>query len=125
GAQCVLETARLSGGRVRRPVLLWQSPAPFRLGRRTRFPVGRRAASTGFAIVSAQNSVVVQIARPYASALFDLATESKSLPAIEKSLDELSALIGENAEFAAFLRSPAISSDDKARAFDAIVQKAE
>lgn len=78
----------------------------------------------GLRHVSAQQSVLVQIARPYASALFDLAGESKSLPGTEKSLDALSQSIESNEELKGFLRSPVIASDTKAAAMDSILGKA-
>ncbi len=67
----------------------------------------------GSAQVSAANSVVMQIARPYASALFDLANETKSVAMVEKSLDALAALIDESADFRRFLVSPLITQDEK------------
>lgn len=75
--------------------------------------------------MSAQNSVVVQIARPYASALFDLAREADSIAAVEKSLDKLMALVGASDEFSSFLRSPVIAADVKIAAIDAIIAKAK
>jgi F-type H+-transporting ATPase subunit delta len=66
----------------------------------------------------------MQIARPYASALFDVASEAKALDAVEKALDEFTGLINENADFQRFLRSPAITHDQKVPVIDAIVAKA-
>jgi F-type H+-transporting ATPase subunit delta len=78
----------------------------------------------GDAGLSAQNSVLVQIARPYASALFDLAQSENTLESVEAGLDEVKRLAGESADFARFLRSPVITADDKAEAMDAILAKA-
>ena len=74
--------------------------------------------------MAAQNSVLTQIARPYASALFDLASSENQLASVETSLSDVSRLIGESADFARFLRSPVISGDDKAVALDALLAKA-
>ncbi|SEQ26015.1 ATP synthase F1 subcomplex delta subunit [Devosia sp. YR412] len=74
--------------------------------------------------MAAQNSVLTQIARPYASALFDLAASENQLASVETSLSDVSRLIGESADFARFLRSPVITSDDKAGALDAVLAKA-
>lgn len=74
--------------------------------------------------MSAQNSVVTQIARPYASALYDVASEDKTVAAVEKSLDALAALIDESADFQRFLRSPVIAHDQKIPVIDAILEKA-
>lgn len=73
----------------------------------------------------AQNSVLEQIARPYASALFDLAAEGKALAATEKSIDAILKLVADSSDFARFLASPVLSADVKADAIDAILAKAK
>src|SRR5690554_159214 len=78
----------------------------------------------GKAALAAQNSVLTQIARPYASALFDLAESENQLASVETSLSDVSRLIGESADFARFLRSPVITGDEKAHALDALLAKA-
>ena len=75
--------------------------------------------------MAAQNSVLTQIARPYASALFDLASSENQLASVETSLSDVSRLIGESADFARFLRSPVISADEKATALDAVLARAK
>lgn len=75
--------------------------------------------------MAAQNSVLTQIARPYASALFDLAESENQLASVETSLSDVSRLIGESADFARFLRSPVITADTKAQALDALLGKAQ
>ena len=66
----------------------------------------------------------MQIARPYASALFEVANEQKSVAKVETALDTLNALIGESEDFRRFLRTPVITHDQKAPVVDAILQKA-
>jgi F-type H+-transporting ATPase subunit delta len=78
----------------------------------------------GVAALAAQNSVLTQIARPYASALFDLAKSENQLASVETSLSDVSRLIGESADFARFLRSPIITADTKAQALDVLLAKA-
>jgi F-type H+-transporting ATPase subunit delta len=80
--------------------------------------------SKGGAALAEQNSVVTQIARPYAAALFDLAKSEGAVDAVEAGLDELQALSGESEDFRRFLRSPVISADAKAGAAAAILGKA-
>ena len=70
-----------------------------------------------------QNSVLTQIARPYAAALFDLAKSEGSVDAVETGLVELQKLSGESEDFRRFLRSPVISADLKSGAVDAILSK--
>lgn len=79
----------------------------------------------GDAELAAQNSVLTQIARPYASALFDLASSENQLASVETSLSDVSRLIGESADFARFLRSPVITGDDKAVALDALLARGQ
>ena len=66
----------------------------------------------------------MQIARPYASALFEVASDQKAVAKIETALDTLGALIGESADFRRFLRTPVITHDEKAPVVDAILEKA-
>lgn len=66
----------------------------------------------------------MQIARPYAQALFDIAQGDNSIDRIEQGLVAFAALSEESADFARFLRSPVISSDEKANAVEAILSKA-
>ncbi len=74
--------------------------------------------------MAAQNSVLTHIARPYASALFDLAESENQLASVETSLSDVTRLIGESADFARFLRSPVITTDAKAQALDEILARA-
>ena len=73
--------------------------------------------------MAAQNSVLNHIARPYASALFDLAQSENQLASVETSLSDVSRLIGESADFARFLRSPVITADDKAQALNSVLAR--
>ncbi|HWV22394.1 MAG TPA: F0F1 ATP synthase subunit delta [Devosia sp.] len=75
--------------------------------------------------MAAQNSVLTHIARPYASALFDLAQSENQLASVETGLSDISRLIGESDDFSRYLHSPVISGDVKAAALDAILGKAK
>jgi F-type H+-transporting ATPase subunit delta len=74
--------------------------------------------------LAAQDSVLVQIARPYAQALYDLARSENSVQAIEEGLVAVGQLTGASEDFSRFLRSPVISADDKAKALDKIIDQA-
>ncbi len=67
----------------------------------------------------------MQIARPYAVALYDLAQGENTLEPVEAGLAAIARLAGESADFERFLRSPVISADAKAEAIDAIMDKAK
>jgi F-type H+-transporting ATPase subunit delta len=69
--------------------------------------------------------VLVQIARPYAQALYDLAASENDLDAVEQGLVSLAELADESEEFARFLRSPVISAEEKSVAAEAILQRAD
>jgi F-type H+-transporting ATPase subunit delta len=71
-----------------------------------------------------QNSVLTQIARPYAAALFDLSKSEGSVDAVEAGLVDLQKLSGESDDFRRFLHSPVISADEKSGAINAILAKA-
>ena len=71
-----------------------------------------------------QSGVLTQIARPYATALFDLAKSEGTLDAVETGLSDIQKLAGESEDFRRFLRSPVISADAKSGAVEAILAKA-
>ncbi|WP_127144250.1 F0F1 ATP synthase subunit delta [Pelagibacterium montanilacus] len=75
--------------------------------------------------MSATHSLLTQIARPYASALFDLASEADAVEATEKDLDSIAELISSSEDFARFLGSPAISNDARRQALGAVLEKAQ
>lgn len=74
--------------------------------------------------MAAQDSVLTQIARPYASALFDIANSSNSIPQVEAGLNAIASLANDSQDFSRFLRSPVINADQKATAIQAILTKA-
>lgn len=75
--------------------------------------------------MAAANSVLVQIARPYAQALFDLARGDNAIDAVEQGLVAVGQLTSDSEDFARFLRSPVISADDKSKALDKILDRVQ
>lgn len=63
------------------------------------------------------------IADRYASALYELADEQKSLDQVADDLRGLARAIDESADLRRLVRSPAISRDDQARALQAIAKE--
>ena len=63
------------------------------------------------------------IAGRYATAIFELADDSKSIPAIEGDFAALRAMIAESADLARLVRSPAFSSDEQAKAMKAVLER--
>lgn len=75
--------------------------------------------------VSETQSSYSAIAKPYAAALFDLAKETKSLPAVEKSLDGLAATIASSADLQRFLKSPVFTKDQQENVIAAMISKSK
>jgi F-type H+-transporting ATPase subunit delta len=74
--------------------------------------------------VAGSTSDVSGVAERYANALFELANDAKSLPAVEADLDRFAALVNESADLKRLVRSPVFSADEQSRAVDAILGKA-
>jgi F-type H+-transporting ATPase subunit delta len=64
------------------------------------------------------------VAERYAGALFDLALDDKSLPAVEADLKRFGALLDESADLKRLVMSPVFSADEQARAIGAVLDKA-
>ena len=60
----------------------------------------------------------------YAQALFDLASDADRIAAVEEDLKALKAMRAESTDFRRLIDSPAFSADDKARALDALAERA-
>lgn len=91
-------------------------------------PTWPRCAASGDEIgrvdVSEPVSISTGIAARYATALFELASEAKTLDALEADLDTLGGALTEISDFAALVASPIYSRSEQAAAFDAIAAKA-
>ena len=68
--------------------------------------------------------MLTQIARPYASALFDIAAADGQVDQVEAGLVSLQKLVDESVDFQRFLRSPVISAEQKAQAVDTVLSRA-
>lgn len=73
----------------------------------------------------ASSSLISGIATRYAASLLDLAEDSKAVDAVEKDLNAIEAMIGENADFRRLIESPVFSAEDQLAAISAIVAKAK
>lgn len=71
------------------------------------------------------DSIVSGVAGRYASALFDLAKDAKSVPAVAKDLDAFGAMIDGSADLNRLVRSPVFSAEEQIGALDAILAKAK
>ncbi len=72
--------------------------------------------------MSESASVSTGIANRYATAIFELANESKKLKPLESDLDALSVLLAENGEFADLINSPVYTREEQGAAVGAIAK---
>ena len=72
----------------------------------------------------ADDSNATDVGARYAQALFDLAVETNTLPAIEADLKSLEAMRAASPELRALLISPKYTAEDKAKGLAAIADKA-
>ena len=70
--------------------------------------------------VSEPASISTGIAARYATAMFELASEGKALPALEKDVDALDAALTESADLRDLIHSPIYSRDESAAAIGGI-----
>jgi len=74
-------------------------------------------------IVASENVSVSGLTGRYATALFELARESKSLDAVATDLARVKALLVGSADLARLVRSPVFSRDEQGRAMDAVLAR--
>lgn len=68
-------------------------------------------------------SISTGIAARYATAMFEIASEGKALPALEKDVDALDAALAESADLRDLIHSPIYSREDTAAAIGAVADK--
>lgn len=74
--------------------------------------------------MATDDTIVEGMAGRYASAFFDLAKESSQVQDIEAGLTKFEGLLNESEDLRRLVRSPVISTEDQARAIDAVLAKA-
>ncbi len=75
--------------------------------------------------VAGSESSIATVAGRYANALFELAVEADSLPAVEADLGRFSAMLAESADLVRLVRSPVFAADEQARAVGAVLDRSE
>lgn len=73
----------------------------------------------------ADQPIVSGMAGRYATALFELALEEKSLDAVAADLDRFHGLLDESADLLRLVRSPVFTADEQTNAIAAVLDKAE
>jgi F-type H+-transporting ATPase subunit delta len=74
--------------------------------------------------VAAEYPIVAGMAGRYATALFELARDSKQVEAVKADLDRFEALLAESRDLERLVRSPVFSSEEQLRALSAVLQRA-
>jgi F-type H+-transporting ATPase subunit delta len=74
--------------------------------------------------VAGENPTVSGVAGRYATALFELARDEKSVDAVKADLDRFDAMIADSADLARLVRSPVFSAGEQARALASVLEAA-
>ncbi|MCB9947226.1 MAG: F0F1 ATP synthase subunit delta [Rhodospirillaceae bacterium] len=74
--------------------------------------------------MAAQSTVSAGLASRYATALFDLADDSKALDTVAQDLATIRSMLADSVELRRLVTSPLLSREDQARAMDAVLAKA-
>ena len=74
--------------------------------------------------VAAEDPSVSGVSGRYATALFELARDEKSIDAVRADLETFEALLNESADLKRLVRSPVFSADAQSRALTAVLDKA-
>jgi F-type H+-transporting ATPase subunit delta len=74
--------------------------------------------------VADENPNVSGVAGRYATALFELARDEKSIDSVKEDLDRFDFLIAESADLARLVRSPVFTSETQLKAITAVLDKA-
>jgi len=82
-----------------------------------------RGQKIGRVDVSEPASISSGIAERYATAIFEIATESKSLAKLESNIADLSAALDESSELREVIASPVLSRADQGKVMEALAAK--
>ncbi len=74
--------------------------------------------------MAGENGIISGMAGRYATALFELALESKAVDQVQADLKAFEAMIASSPDLTRLVRSPVFSADEQAKALDAVLDKA-
>ena len=75
--------------------------------------------------MAAEDPSVSGVSGRYATALFELARDEKSIDAVKADLDKFDAMLSESADLKRLVRSPVFSADAQLKALTAVLDKAD
>ena len=81
--------------------------------------------STKSELVAAEDPSVSGVSGRYATALFELARDEKSVDAVKADLDKFEAMLTDSADLLRLVRSPVFSAGAQSNALAAVLEKAE
>jgi F-type H+-transporting ATPase subunit delta len=76
------------------------------------------------ALVAAEDPSVSGVSGRYATALFELARDEKSIEAVKADLDKFDAMLADSPDLLRLVRSPVFSADTQVKALSAVLDKA-
>jgi F-type H+-transporting ATPase subunit delta len=74
--------------------------------------------------VAGQDPITSGMAGRYATALFELALEEKSIDAVKRDLDRFDAMLADSDDLRRLVRSPVFSVEEQSQALSAVLQRA-
>ena len=74
--------------------------------------------------MAAEDPSVSGVSGRYATALFELARDEKSIDAVKADLDQFNAMLADSADLRRLVRSPVFAADTQSKALDAVLGKA-
>lgn len=74
--------------------------------------------------MAAEDPSVSGVSGRYATALFELARDEKSVDAVKADLDKFEAMLNDSADLRRLVRSPVFSADAQSKALNAVLEKA-
>ena len=74
--------------------------------------------------MAGEEPIISGMAGRYATALFELALDTKAVDAVKADLDRFDSLVGESADLARLVRSPVFSADAQRKALGAVLDRA-
>lgn len=74
--------------------------------------------------VATDDTSVSGVAGRYATALFELARDQKSIDSVRADIDKFAGLLADNADLARLVRSPVFTAQEQGKALDAVLAKA-
>ena len=75
--------------------------------------------------MAAENPSVSGVSGRYATALFELARDERSIDAVRADLDRFEAMLADSADLKRLVRSPVFSADAQSKALSAVLAQAE